>query len=189
MNIDAHQHFWKFDSLRDTWISNEMKVLQQDFLPLDLLPLLAENNMEGCVAVQADQSEHETEFLLGLANEHPEIKGVVGWVDLQAENCDHRLSYFSSFKKLKGFRHIVQAEPLGFLLSGKFQKGISYLKNFNFTYDILIHQHQLSEAFKFAQKFPQQKFVIDHLAKPSIKENSFTEWKKLMAAFSVLQNV
>ncbi len=189
MRIDSHQHFWKYDPQRDSWITDGMKVLKNDFLPSELKLLLEENSFNGCVAVQADQSEDETEFLLELANQNLFIKGVVGWVDFRKKNIGERLSYFSTHKKLKGFRHIVQGEPDGFLLNNQFQLGIAHLAEFNFTYDIVISSNQLTEAFTFVQKFPNQKFVIDHLAKPSIKENRFDFWKQSIAPFSVLENV
>jgi L-fuconolactonase len=144
MRIDAHQHFWIYNSVRDAWIDDDMEVIRKNFLPKDLLPVLQENNMDGCVAVQADQSINETNFLLELANENDFIKGVVGWVDLRMENLEEQLEKSSAFKKLKGFRHIVQAEEqVDFLLRDDFCKGVSLLKKFGFTYDILIYPKQL----------------------------------------------
>jgi L-fuconolactonase len=112
LKIDSHQHFWVFDPVRDSWINDEMEVIRRDFLPQDLKPLLDSNGLDGCIAVQADQSEKETDFLLHLASKNSFIKGVVGWIDLCAENIDERLDYYSQFSLLKGFRHILQAEPL-----------------------------------------------------------------------------
>ncbi len=94
MVIDSHQHFWKYDPVRYDWINDSMKVLQKDFLPSNLGPILQKNKVDGCVAVQADQSEAETEFLLHLARENDFIKGVVGWVDLRADNVAERLGAF-----------------------------------------------------------------------------------------------
>jgi len=187
--IDSHQHFWKYDPVRDSWITDEMKVLKQDFLPENLAPILKENNIDGCVAVQADQSERETEFFLELAGQNSFIKGVVGWVDLRSDKINERLDHFSQFKNLKGFRHIVQSEPKGFLNQKKFLFGISQLESHNFTYDVLIYHHQLPEAIEFVKRFPNQKFVIDHLAKPDIKHNEFTNWSKGMMQLASFQNV
>src|SRR5215211_1721305 len=126
--IDAHQHFWKFDPVRDNWITNEMNVIKKDFLPHDLQPLLMQNNFDGCVAVQADQSEKETQYLVDLANENDFIKGVVGWVDLQADNVEEGLDYYKGFKVLKGLRHILQAEEdRKFMLNPRFMRGIGLL--------------------------------------------------------------
>jgi L-fuconolactonase len=190
MRIDSHQHFWKYHPVKDAWITDDMKTIQQDFSPADLLPLLQENNIDGCVAVQADQSEAETDFLLQLADKNDFIKGVVGWVDLQAESLEERLQYFSQFKKLKGFRHIVQAEPADdFLLNNDFCKGIKQLSKYGFTYDILIFPKHLKYAAEFVKRFPQQAFVIDHLAKPNFKNGEFTEWKKGIKEIAAYPNV
>lgn len=179
MRIDSHQHFWKYNSVKDAWITDDMKVIQRDFMPHDLLHLLEENNLNGCVAVQADQSEEETEFLLQLAEENDFIKGVVGWVDLRADNVEERLKHYSKYKKIKGFRHIVQGEAdENFLLQEDFCSGIAQLEKYNFTYDILIFPKHLPVAIEFVKQFPNQKFVIDHLAKPDFKQNDFSIWEK-----------
>ncbi len=190
MRIDSHQHFWKYHPIKDAWINDEMKEIKKDFLPSDVAPLLRENQFDGCVAVQADQSEEETLFLLDLSKENDFIKGVVGWVDLCAENIEERLAYFSKYEKLKGFRHIVQAEAdIDFLLSKKFQNGISKLEKYNFTYDILILPKHLENAIKLVAKFPEQKFVIDHLAKPDFKNKEFKEWEKGIKKIAEFPNV
>src|SRR5258706_14943263 len=131
-----------------------MKVIQQNFLPEDLAPILLQNKIKGTIAVQADQSEDETKFLLTLSGENDFIKGVVGWIDLKANNVRDRLSHFSQFKKLKGFRHIVQAEADEFLDQANFLTGIRMLDEFKFTYDVLIYSRQLPEAIQFVKKFP-----------------------------------
>lgn len=167
-----------------------MEVLRRDFLPLDLEPLLRENTIAGCVAVQADQSENETYFLLDLAGKYDFIKGVVGWVDLCAKNIEERLAYFSLFKKLKGFRHIIQGEPeKDFILRLDFCKGISRLRKFGFTYDILVFPEHLPYVPKFVNQFPDQLFVIDHMAKPFIRKGEIDEWKKHLKVVSAFQNV
>ena len=187
--IDSHQHFWKLDPLRDSWITDNMRVIQVDFLPSDLASILKENKMDGCVAVQADQSENETQFLIDLASKNDFVKGVVGWVDLRSEQLDERLQYFSGFKKLKGFRHIAQGEPLGFLRREDFSKGIRALKNFNYTYDILIYPHQLQDAIWLVSQHPDQKFVVDHLAKPAIREKEITNWSMDMKELASFHHV
>ncbi|MCU0369186.1 MAG: amidohydrolase family protein [Cyclobacteriaceae bacterium] len=189
MRIDSHQHFWKFDPVRDSWINEEMKIIQRDFFPENLKPILSQNKIEGCVSVQADQSETETNFLLNHANEHDFIKGVVGWVDLRSNDLLKRLEYFSQFQKLKGFRHIVQAEPIGFLRGDQFSKGINALKDFNFTYDILIYPNQLEDALWLVNEHLNQKFVVDHLAKPTIKNKEIEKWSTLMKELSLCSNV
>jgi L-fuconolactonase len=187
--IDSHQHFWNYDSVRHDWINDEMKVLKQDFLPGDLSPILDENKIDGCVAVQADQSEKDTEYLLEFAEQNLFIKGVVGWVDLRSDKIEKHLDYFSQFKNLKGFRHIVQSEPSGFLTQKKFLTGIGLLEKHNLVYDVLIYHHQLPETIEFVKQFPNQKFVVDHLAKPGIKHQEFTNWSNGMKQLASFENV
>jgi L-fuconolactonase len=190
MMIDSHLHFWKYHPVKDAWITNDMKVIKQDFLPADFLPLLQQNTIGGCVAVQADQSEAETDFLLQLAAENDFIKGVVGWIDLRAANVEERMEHFVKYKKLKGFRHIVQAEAQDdFLLRDDFCSGIAKLASYNFTYDILVFPKQLPYAVKLVQLFPQQAFVINHLAKPNFAIADFLEWEKNIRAIAVYKNV
>lgn len=178
--IDAHVHFWKFDRQRDTWIKKNMEVLKQDYLPPLLEGTLKRNGVNGCVAIQADQSELETHFLVELAKSYPIIKGVVGWVDLGNKNAADRLAYFSQYPVIKGWRHIVQAESDDFLLDTAFQDGISLLAGYNYTYDILIYPRQLKAALAFAGRFPGQKLIIDHCAKPDIANKEFDQWAALM---------
>lgn len=188
--IDSHQHFWKFDSVRDTWINNEMKVIQKDFLPSDLEPLLLKNNFDGCIVVQSDQSEEENTFQLHNAEEFDFIKGTVGWVDFQAKNIEERLQYYSQFKKMKGFRHVLQGEPVrDMMLLPAFMNGIGFLEKYDFTYDILIFPDQLQYIPRFIAAFPEQLFVIDHIAKPEIKKLQLDNWKKDIAAVAKFENV
>lgn len=187
--IDTHIHFWKYNKIKDAWITDDMKMLQKDFLPQDLKPVLEENNVNGVIAVQADQSENENEFLIELSKKDSFIKGIVGWADFQNENIENKLLYYSKFPVIKGFRHIVQAESPGFLKSEIFLNGIELLKKFNFTYDILIYEKQLEETIEFVNKFPKQKFIIDHCAKPDIKNRSIKDWEKGIEEISKNKNV
>lgn len=190
MRIDAHQHFWRYDARRDSWITDEMSVIKRDFLPGDLQPELAANGIDGTIAVQADQSEAETQFLLDLAAQNNSIAGVVGWVDLRSPSLGERLEHFSKFEKLCGFRHVVQAEPDDrFLLREDFQRGIGMLADFGYTYDILIYPKQLPAAIEFVGKFPKQPFIVDHLAKPEIKGARISEWAGQMRTVAQSPNV
>jgi len=175
--IDAHQHFWIFDPVRDSWINDDMSVIQRDFLPGDLEPILQANGIDGCVAVQADQSEEQNDFLLELAEYNGFIKGIVGWVDLRADNIEQRLEYYSVFNKMKGFRHVLQGETdRALMLNPAFMNGIGKLQKHGFTYDILIFPDQLQYVSEFVAAFPDQKFVIDHIAKPYIKDKKIDDW-------------
>lgn len=189
MTIDAHQHFWKYDPGRHSWITDDMKAIRRDFQPEDLQPLLEMNDIEGCVVVQVDQTEDETLTLLSLANQHDFIKGVVGWIDLRNPNLDSRLQYFSSLKKLKGFRHIVQGEKPGFLLQRDFIDGVRQLARYDFSYDLLIYHHQLEEALDFVRQVPETRIVIDHLAKPSIAAQNRKQWDIHMRAMAEAPNI
>lgn len=187
--IDTHVHFWNYNKVKDAWITDDMKMLQRDFLPQHLKPLLQKNEINGIVAVQADQSELENKFLVELAKKNSEIEGIVAWVDLKAPDVEERLHFYSQASIIKGFRHIVQAEPEGFLRNEKFLRGVGLLSSFHFTYDVLIYHHQLREALDFVSKFPGQKFIIDHCAKPDIKNKKITEWKTLMDEMAKNKNV
>lgn len=187
--IDAHQHFWLYNAAEHAWINGEMKKIRRDFLPGDLQPLLSENDVEGCVAVQASQTENETGFLIALAAENDFIKGVVGWVDLRAENLCERLQYYQSQKVVKGFRHILQGEEPGYMLMPDFVKGISMLHEFGFTYDILVYPKHLEAALQLVTKFPRQRFVIDHIAKPDIRRQRVDNWEKGIRAMAQHPNV
>jgi L-fuconolactonase len=189
MQVDTHVHFWKYKKSKDNWITNDMKVLQQDYFPETISLTLKRNDIDGCVAVQAYQTELETLFLIELAKTHDIIKGVVGWVDLQKENIEERLLYFSQYPVIKGWRHIVQSEPNDFLLGKNFQRGIAALQPYNYTYDVLIYHHQLKPALEFVSRFPEQKFVIDHCAKPDIANKKIDEWKSLMQEIAKNPNV
>jgi len=190
IRIDSHQHFWQYSPSSHSWINDEMQVLKRDFLPSDLEPLLTSRGMDGCVAVQAAQHERETDFLIHLADQHSFIKGVVGWVDLRAKNVEARLSHYAQFPVLKGFRHIVQDEPdPHFLLQPDFCRGIEALQKFGFTYDILVYPIHLEVAYLFASRFPEQPFVVDHLAKPYIKQQEIEPWASQMRKLASLPHV
>lgn len=188
--IDAHQHFWNYDAETYGWISEEMKRLRRDFMPLHLKKLLDREDIAGCVAVQADQSESETRFLLNLESKYSFIKGVVGWLDIAAENFAQRLEHYSRNPALKGLRHVVQDEPDDrFLLRPDFLRGIQILSDYNLTYDILIYERQLPSAIEFVSHFPGQPFVLDHIGKPRIKAGVKDPWEEGIRELSQHDNI
>ena len=188
--IDAHVHFWDYDTVRNSWISDEMAVLKKDFLPADIQPLLEENSMDGCVLVQVNQSETENDFFLKLASENPFIKAIVGWLDLSAANISERLSSYKDSYRISGFRHILQDEKdRAFMLRPDFERGIRALAEFDFTYDLLIYPDQLPCAAGLIKSFPQQPFIIDHLAKPAIRDMEMAFWKEQLYNISRMDNV
>ncbi|APA63198.1 amidohydrolase family protein [Maribacter sp. 1_2014MBL_MicDiv] len=190
MTIDAHQHFWRYEPQKHAWIDDDMAVIRRDFMPRDLITELKVNEIDGCVAVQADQTIEETNFLIDLASENDFIKGVVGWVDFRASTIEKDLEKFCNNTIVKGFRHVVQGEPdPNFLLRKPFLNGIKQLEQYGYTYDILIFPHQLGATLEFVKQFPNQKFVIDHIAKPYIKDGFYDGWASLMKEIASHENV
>lgn len=190
--IDAHQHFWHFDPKKDSWITPDMAVIQKDFLPDDLLPVLQQHKVDGCVAVQASQTLAETDFLIQLASEHDFIQAVVGWIDLKApaDELTEQLIHYRQFPKLKGFRHILQGEQLNeFLRDGSFSAGLTQLGDFGYSYDLLAFHPQLPFIIQLVKQHPEQRFVLDHLGKPDIKTGELSEWKRNITALAALPNV
>jgi L-fuconolactonase len=190
MKIDTHQHFWKYNDLEYSWISDKMKVLKRDFLPGDLLPELEQMKLDGSIAVQARQSLEETRWLLELAGTYDFIKGVVGWVDLCSNEVENQLAEFSLNPKFVGVRHVLQDEPDDlFMLKDHFLHGISLLKKYSLVYDLLILPRHIPYAIQLVEKFPDQWFVLDHIAKPLIKDKILTPWKEGIERLSLQPNV
>jgi L-fuconolactonase len=190
MYIDSHQHFWKYDPREYDWIDESMKSLRRDFLPQDLQPELQRNGFDGCIAVQARQTLEETRWLLELAGKHAFISSVVGWVDLRSPEVRLQLESLRRNPKLAGIRHIVQSEPDDrFLLRDDFLHGIALLEEFNLTYDILIYTRHLPVAAEFVSRFERQRFVLDHLAKPDIKNREVAAWSRGIRGLARFPNV
>ena len=190
MRIDAHQHFWHYDRAQYEWIDDSMAALRRDFLPLDLRRELDAAQMDACVAVQARQSLDETSWLLSLAEANRFIVGVVGWVDLQADDVHAQLRKVGANPLLVGIRHIVQSEPNDrFLLRPAFCRGIAALEEFDLAYDILIYPRHLPYAVELASRFARQRFVLDHLAKPDIRRGRFQEWERDLRRLAACPNV
>jgi L-fuconolactonase len=190
VRIDAHQHFWHYRADTQGWISAAMPELKRDFLPTDLQPLLAASRFDGCVAVQAQQHVAETQWLLHLADQYPFIRGVVGWIDLCGRDVAEELRRLTTHPRLRGVRHMLQDEPDDrFMLRPDFVRGIAALGAFGLTYDILIYARQLPSAFELVQRFPQQRFVLDHIGKPQIRERRLSPWRDGITALAACPNV
>ncbi|UCH13190.1 MAG: amidohydrolase family protein [Bacteroidales bacterium] len=188
--IDAHQHFWIYNPKDYKWIDTKMNVLQRDFLPEHLWKEQKKTGFDGSVAVQARQSLRETEWLLELASENNRIKGVVGWIDLCSASIEEQIVKFTSNTRLVGVRHVLQDEPDdNFMLQNNFRRGIGYLNKYKLAYDILIFPRHINTAVKLVSEFPDQRFVIDHIAKPLIKDNIFSPWEKDIKALAQFPNV
>ena len=190
MRIDAHQHFWLYDSVKDAWITEDMKVIRRNFLPNDMSSMLKQNNIDGSVVVQADQSHKETIFLAELAGVYKMIKGVVGWVDLRSPYIDEYLLEFRKIPIIKGYRHIIEGESDGdFLIKDDFLRGIEHLTKYDYTYDLLIRPRHYQSTIACVRQNPNQKFMLDHIAKPPIKSQEFEEWALFIETLASFPNV
>lgn len=190
MKIDAHQHFWRYNAEEYAWITPEMTSLEQDRLPDDLASLLAQAGIAGTVAVQARQSLAETAWLLSLADRHDFIRGVVGWVELCSPEITAQLDQFARHPKFRGVRHVLQDEPDdAFMLRPDFQRGVRALADYGLTYDILVFPRHLPIARQLVERFPEQPFVIDHLAKPEIRSGQVEPWGREMRRLAEFPNV
>jgi L-fuconolactonase len=190
VRIDSHQHFWRYAPVTHGWITDEMKVLQRDYLPPDLEKELDTNNVAGCVSVQAAQTEQETQFLLDQSDKYAFIRGVVGWVDLQDEAVEEQLARWTRHLKFVGVRHIVQSEADDhFLARPAFLRGVRLLSKFDLTYDLLIREDQLPAAQSFADQLPAANLVVDHLAKPKIASRELSPWRENIRALAERPNV
>jgi L-fuconolactonase len=175
--VDAHQHFWKYSEAEFGWIDDSMATIRRDFLPDDLKPLLDETGIAATVAVQACQTVAETDWLLQLAESNDWIAGVVGWAPLVSPSVGQTLERLAANPKLKGIRHILQAEPSEYMLTDDFNRGVAMLRKFNLAYDVLIHQHQLPAAIEFVDRHPYHSMILDHVAKPLIKAGELEPWR------------
>jgi L-fuconolactonase len=188
--IDAHQHFWNFDPARDSWITDDMQIIRKDFAPAELKAILDKHSFDGCITVQSDPSFDENHFQLHNAEANDFIKGIVGWSDFLSPHVEKDLEYLSQFKKMKGFRYMLQGLPQrDLMLHPQFMNGISLLGKHNFAYDLLILRDQLPYVANLVSAFPQQKFVIDHLAKPDIRSGEIKQWKKDIAVLGQFPNL
>ncbi|WP_017259991.1 amidohydrolase family protein [Pedobacter arcticus] len=190
LKLDTHQHFWKYNPVKHAWINQEMAVIQKDFMPLDLQPVLKNADVNGCIAVQTDEDEGENEFLLALAKENDFIKGIIGWVDFLSADISDRLAYYNDFKTIKGFRYILQDKAQrDLILSKEFIRGIVAMNAYDFVYELLVFPDQLKYAEQLVNQFPNQVFVLDHLAKPAIKSGEINQWKTAITALAKHENV
>ncbi len=190
MHIDAHQHFWRYSPADYEWIDDSMAAIRRDFLPEHLEPELERASFEGSIAVQARQAPEETRWLLELAESFQWIVGVVGWVDLRSPDVRSQLKELTRNRKLVGIRHIVQSETDDrFLLQPDFLRGIAVLEEFDLAYDILIYSKHLPVAAEFVERFPRQRFVLDHLAKPPIKSGNIDSWAQGIERLAAIPNV
>jgi L-fuconolactonase len=190
MRIDSHHHFWRYDATEYDWIGDSMSAIRRDYLPADLEPEIRAAGIDGVISVQVRQTIEETRWLLALANEHEFIRGVVGWVPLADPAIGQHLDALADEAKLKGVRHIVQGEPdENFILGDDFNRGVAALKDYKLAYDVLIYERRLPQAIVFVDRHPQQVFILDHLAKPRVKENELEPWRTNIRRLAERENV
>lgn len=190
MRIDTHVHFWHYNRDEHVWMTDEMSALRRDFMPEHLQPLLAAIGFDGVIAVQARQLLKETAWLLELADAHPLVRGVTGWVDLQSPEVSAQLERFAPHPALKAVRHVVHDEPDDdFMLRPAFQRGIAALRPFDLPYELLLYPRHLPVALALVERFPDQLFVLDHIAKPQIKNRLLSPWREDLRALARHENV
>jgi L-fuconolactonase len=190
MKIDTHQHFWKYNDRDYVWMSAAMGKLRRDHLPADLLPLMKTAGIDGTIAVQARQTLEESAWLLQLAEENTFIRGVVGWVDLCSERVAEQLERFCRHPKFCGVRHVVHDEPDDeFMLRKDFLRGLGQLENFGLTYDLLLFPRHLQVACEVVKRFPNQSFVLDHIAKPPVQTEEMEPWASDLRQLAAFPNV
>jgi L-fuconolactonase len=189
MVIDAHHHLWRYSAAEYGWIDDSMAELRRDFVTADLEHELTTTGVDGTVVVQARQTEEETQWLLSCARETTRIFGVVGWAPIAAESFERSIEKLAQQPQLVGLRHVVQAEPDGFLEDTAFNRGVGAMQGTELVYDILIYERQLEEATRFVDRHPKQTFVLDHIAKPKIFARELEPWRKRMIELGRRPNV
>jgi L-fuconolactonase len=190
MKIDTHQHFWRYNDHDYTWMKSNMDSLRKDHLPADLTPLLKESAIDATVAIQARQCIDETRFLLEMADQNPFIKAVVGWVDLCSPQLEMQLEQFCYHPKLRGVRHVLHDEPDDrFMMRDDFLHGMSKLSKYNLAYDLLLFPRHLPIACEMICRFPDITFILDHIAKPPIKQGTINKWDSDIRRLAKLKNV
>ncbi len=174
MIVDAHQHFWQVGRFDYPWMTSDLRVLYRDYLPSG-----PQNGVDQIVVVQASNSVEESRWLLNLADENDFIAGVVGWVDLKSPDVDGQLDELTAHPKFKGVRHLVESEPADdWLVQPVVLAGLQRLATYGLSCDLLVHTRHLPHARAVAEKCPDLRLVIDHLAKPPIARNGFDEWAR-----------
>lgn len=188
LKLDSHQHFWKYSDAEYGWI--EDNALRRDFLPEDLHKELRGAGIDGSISVQARQTIGETEWLLSLAETNSFLKGVVGWVPLTSPSVEADIENFAARKKLKAVRHVVQDEKDDrYILREDLNAGVALLDKHGLAYDILIFERHLPYAIQFVDRHPKQRFILDHIAKPRIRDGAVQPWRDNLREMAKRPNV
>ena len=185
MKIDAHQHFWKLERGDYGWLTPDLKPLYRDFDPDDLRPLLEAAGIDSTIAVQAADTEAETEYLLSLADRYEWIMGVVGWTDLEAKDAPATIERMAQHTKLVGFRPMIQnIDDDAWMLKDNLRPALETMAALNLTFDALVMPRHLGHLSEFLKKYPSLRVVIDHGAKPEIHLGNFDSWAADMATIA-----
>ena len=187
--IDSHQHFWRYSPAEYDWIDESMAAIRRDFLPEDAKREMDAAGVGAGVVVQVRQTVEETRWLLELADAHPFIAGVVGWVDLQSPAVGDEIDLVTAHPALVGNRHIVQAEPDDFLARPAFRRGIAALTARDLPYDVLVYARQIAAADALVSQHPNQRFLLDHLGKPDIRGGHYDVWRRDFDRLATRPNV
>ncbi len=187
--IDAHHHFWRYDPAEYGWIEPTMAAIRRDFLPADLKRAASGAGVSVVVSVQARQTTQETAWLLELAHGDPFITAVVGWVPLASPTVEAELERFAGEPKLRGVRHVLQDEADEYMLQPAFERGLRAVGGLGLAYDILVLERQLPSAIALVDRHPDQVFVLDHVAKPRIRDGLLEPWRENMRELARRPNV
>ncbi len=188
--IDTHQHFWKYDPEQYGWINAQQDAIRRDFLPPDLEQAIQQAGISSVISVEARQIVEETAWLLQLAAEYPFIQGVVGWVPLISPTVQEDLERFAENPKLIAVRHVLEGEPDdNYMLRDDFNRGIDLLEPLNLVYNLLIFERHLPQTLEFVDRHPNQVFVVDHIAKPRIKDELISPWRENLQELAKRENI
>src|ERR1051326_8510498 len=188
--IDAHHHLWRYSEEQYPWMQAGMEGIRRDFLIADLRLVTKEAGISGTVAVQARQTIEETEWLIRLANSNELIRGVGGWLPLTKPEMGEQLDKLPTQAKLKGVRDVLHDEADDFyMLRDDFNRGISLLTKAGLRYDILVFDRHLPQTIRFVDRHPNQVFVLDHIAKPRIRQQLISPWAEQIRDLAQRDNV
>lgn len=190
MTIDAHQHFWKYNGSDYVWMEDWMSRLKSDHEPRHLKPLMDTVGIDGTVAVQARQMVSETDYLLDLAREHDWILGVVGWFDFSASDLEETIERYAENSQLVGVRELIHdmADPQ-YAISQTHTNAVRMIGNSHLAYDLLLRPTHIPSAIKLVDMFPNQRFIVDHIAKPDISGYEIEPWKTRITELAQRPNV
>lgn len=189
MIIDTHHHLWRYNEKDFPWIDDTMPVIKKDFLSADYRETIKANHIDKTIVVQARQSYEETDFLIEFAEKNNEIAGVIGWVNLTSETIESEIKRYTCHSIFKGVRHVLQDEDIHYMLEPDFIKGLEVIQKENLIYELLIFPIHLDNTLKLVEMFPDIQFVLNHIGKPNIKDNSIKLWKEKINKLGTYPNV